>query len=320
MQCAGLSSKLNSFDRVLSVVAPSLVFMQETKIRKPIRTDNTDNYQIFQLPRTNSKGGGVALCAIKHLQPVLIREGDDQAEAISISITTNQMKIWCVCGYTQEKYNEDQKDKFWDFMSREVIEAEDLEQGLLIQMDANAHAGASVLKHDTIPQNNNGKRLCEFLKRHPNVSVVNAMDICEGTVTRIRETVKSVEKSSIDFYIVNDILKPFITKMTIDTNKEFGLTNYAQMKKNKRAIQSDHCPMTLELNIKYSKIKPQRSEHFNFRNRECQRTFKVMTGETNELTKCFENNLSPIMQINMWEKKLFQIIFKYRNTGYIYNL
>ena len=86
-------------------------------------------------------------------------------------------------------------------------------------MDANARAGASLLKHDMIPQNNNGKRLCDFLKRHPNVSVVDAMDICEGTVTRIRETVKSVEKSSIDFYIVNDMLKPFITNITIDTKK-----------------------------------------------------------------------------------------------------
>ena len=277
--------------------------MQETKVTKPIRTEHTSGYDIFQLPRINFNGGGVALCAVKHLQPVLLREGDNETEAISVSITTNQMKIRCVCGYTQEKYSDDQKEKFWDFMSREVLEAEDAEQGIIIQMDSNAHAGTYVLKHDMIPQNNNGRRLCEFLKRHPNISVVNAMDICDGTVTRIRETVKSVEKSSIDFYLVNDILKPFIIKMTIDTKKEFCLTNYAHIKKNKQAIQSDHCPMTLQLRIKYSKIKPQRNEHFNFRNSECQNIFKTLTEETDELTQCFENNLPAIKQINLWEKK-----------------
>ena len=201
LQCAGLGSKLQSFDRVLSEVMPSLVFMQETKINIPIKTDHTDNYNIFQLPRTNSKGGGVALCVVKHLKPVLVGEGDNEVEAISVMITTKQMKIRCVCGYTQEKYNDDQKDKFWEFISREVMEAEENQQGILIQMDANAHAGASVIKHDMLPQNNNGKRLCAFLSQHPSVTVVNAMDLCEGTVTRIRKTVKSVEKSTIDFIL-----------------------------------------------------------------------------------------------------------------------
>ena len=84
--------------------------MQETKESKPIKTKHTDTYQTFQLQRTNSKGGGVALLALKHLQPVLIREGDDDAEAISVMITTKKLKIKCVVGYTQEKYNDNQKE------------------------------------------------------------------------------------------------------------------------------------------------------------------------------------------------------------------
>ena len=115
LQCAGLNSKLQSFDRVLFEVAPSIVFMQETKVSKPIMTNYTGSYQIFQLARTNLKGGGVALLALKHLQPVLIREGDDDAEAISVMITTNKLKVRCIVGYTQEKYNDNQKEKFLDF-------------------------------------------------------------------------------------------------------------------------------------------------------------------------------------------------------------
>ena len=266
-------------------------------MNKAIKTKFTDNYQIFQLARTNSKGGGVALLALKHLQPVLIREGDDDAEAISVMIETNTLKVRCVVGYTQEKYNINQKEKFWNFLSKEVIGAEQEGQGLLIQMDSNAHAGSSMLPHDMIPQNNNGKLLLAFVAQHPSISVVNAMDLCEGTVTRIRETVKTVERSTIDFFLVNTILKPFITKMTIDTQKEFGLTNYAQMKTNKKAIQSDHCPMKLEMDIQYSNIKPKRIEHFNLRNKVCQESFKDETEKSKIFEDCFENISTPLTQI-----------------------
>ena len=175
-------------------------------------------------------------------------------------------------------------------------------------MDSNAHAGPSMLAHDVIPQNQNGKRLLAFLARNPCLSVVNAMDICEGTVTRIRKTVKGVERSTIDFYIVNNTFKPFITKMTIDTDKEYGLTNFAQIKINKRPIQSDHCPLMLKANITYSKIKPERIEHFNMRNTECQQKFKTITDETQIFEDCFNDSLPPLKQIETWHKKLNKTI------------
>ena len=136
------------------------------------------------------------------------------------------------------------------------------------------------------------------------------MDLCEGTETRIRETVNNVEKSTIDFYLVNSTIKPFITKMTIDTEIEFCLSNFAQIKANRKVIQSDHCPMKLEINIQYSNIKPQRIEHFNLRNTKCQESFKKETEETNLFDNCFNNNLPPLKQIKGWQKKFKQTIHK----------
>ena len=177
-------------------------------------------------------------------------------------------------------------------------------------MDSNAHAGPSMLPHDMLPQNQNGKLLLAFLAQHPSISVVNAMNVCEGTVTRIKETVKSVEKSTIDFYLVNSTIKPSFKKMTIDTEKEYGLTNFAQIKTNKKAIQSDHCPMKLEMNIEYSNTKPERVEHFNLRNQKCQATFKNETDKTSTFEKCFENDSPPLTQMKLWKKKFNQAIHK----------
>ena len=98
--------------------------------------------------------------------------------------------------------------------------------------------------------------------------------------------------------------------MTIDTEKEFCLTNFAQIKSNKKAIQSDHCPMKLEINIQYSHIKPQRIEHFNLRNKKCQESFKNETEKTSIFENCFKINSTPLTQIKTWQKKFNQIIHK----------
>ena len=59
---AGLSSKLHSFDKIL----------QETKMKVigKIKTENAKNYQIFELVRKSSCGGGLAIGVLNDLTPV----------------------------------------------------------------------------------------------------------------------------------------------------------------------------------------------------------------------------------------------------------
>ena len=54
-------------------------------------------------------------------------------------------------------------------------------------MDGNLHAGPALLKNDTNLQNRHGKLFIEFLERNPSLIVVNALDVCEGFITRKRE-------------------------------------------------------------------------------------------------------------------------------------
>ena len=48
---AGLSSKLDSFENMLKSLMPSVVFLEETKLKQQgrIKTDESKKYQIFQL-------------------------------------------------------------------------------------------------------------------------------------------------------------------------------------------------------------------------------------------------------------------------------
>ena len=59
---AGLSSKLHSFDKLLSDVTPGVFFVQETKMRRigNIKTPNVKKYQVFELVRKSKGCGGLA--------------------------------------------------------------------------------------------------------------------------------------------------------------------------------------------------------------------------------------------------------------------
>ena len=61
-----------------------------------------------------------------------------------------------------ETSQKERKNMLWEYLEREVIEAETKCQGLIIQIDANASLGPDLLKGDPNPQNQNGKLFADF--------------------------------------------------------------------------------------------------------------------------------------------------------------
>ena len=131
-------------------------------------------------------------------------------------------------------------------------------------MDGNLWAGNEVVKGDPNCCNNNGKLCNEFLQKHPYLTVVNSLDICEGKITRRRVTTKKTEEAILDFFIVCDKLAAFIERLVIDEDKQFPLSRYTKCGKK----DSNHITMILEMNIKYCMKKPERIEVFNFKDAE----------------------------------------------------
>ena len=177
-------------------------------------------------------------------------------------------------------------------------------------MDGNLHAGPELIKDDPNPQNKNGKMFMDFLKRNPSLIVVNTLDICEGLVTRRREFTSKVEEAVLDFFLVNEKMRPFLKKMIIDEKREYGLQNFAQYNKNKRVIESDHNGEILELDIEFSYRKQERKEMFNLKNKACQAAFKMETEHNDNLAKVFDNDLPFEVQCNIWFKNFNDILHK----------
>ena len=75
------------------------------------------------------------------------------------------------------------------YIEFELIEAENVGQGLVVQIDADASLGPNLIENDPYPQNANGKMFADFLGRNPVLTGVNSLNICKGIITRHRKTI-----------------------------------------------------------------------------------------------------------------------------------
>ena len=98
--------------------------------------------------------------------------------------------------------------------------------------------------------------------------------------------------------------------MKVDEEKEFGLLNLAQIKKNGRIIETDHNGLIIDMDVNLERRKPERRELFNLRNKAGQEAFYQETETNEELLKCFENNLPLDVQSAKWKKAFENVLHK----------
>ena len=98
--------------------------------------------------------------------------------------------------------------------------------------------------------------------------------------------------------------------MIIDEEKQFNLLNLSQLKKNKRIIETDHNGLVLEMELDVGKVKPEREEIFNLRNKSCQEAFFEETETNQELIHCFKTDLPLKIQSLKWKKSLNNVLHK----------
>ena len=316
VNAAGIASKIESFDKMLFDRKPSVWFLQETK-RKPtdtnIKSNNLVNYQVFEMKRTKTKkeggkgfnGGGLAVGALHDLNPVLISHGSDEAECMTIEVTTGMTRVRCITGYgPQESDIISRKYKFWNYLEKEVHSASSEDVGIIIEMDSNAWAGNEIIPNDPNKQNSNGHMLEMFLKRNKNLTIINSLPICEGTITRKRKTLCLNEESILDLFIVCDKVLPNVIKMQVDEQGVNQLTNYYGTTHNKKPTETDHSKVELDIDWKFKIQKPQRIEAYNYRSQECQKYFKNITSNTTAISSCLESKEPFQKQIKKWEHTL----------------
>ena len=130
---------------------------------------------------------------------------------VQAKTANNNIRIINAYGPQEDNYNKDKIYEFWQELEQEILSAKDDNCLVLIQLDANAKLGSDIIKDDPHIMTENGQLLLDIMERQ-NLSVVNAMEECKGTITRERITTTRVEKSVIDFVIVCERMKESVKK------------------------------------------------------------------------------------------------------------
>ena len=175
---------------------------------------------------------------------MLISEYSEDFELIVIEIKIQNKEIRIMTGYgPQETWSEEDRMPFFLALEQEIIKAEMQGKSMIIEMDSNIKLGPLIIPNDPHCQFGNGKILADVIDRHGLIVANGLTDKCEGTITRRRVTVDSIEESIIDHLIVSEDLKENLESVIIDEKRNSVLTHIVKTKKGTKTSMSDHNPI-----------------------------------------------------------------------------
>ena len=284
---AGINAKKESFYSLINRFKPSAITVQESKMNKPGMI-KIPGYQVFEKVRKNRKGGGILTAAVDDIKPILVSNGEDGNEILTIQVEIGSKKLRIINAYGPQEDDENQRILgFWQNLEAEVMNSKDNDCLTLVEMDANAKVGMEVIKNDPHSTTNNGKFLLDLVSRQ-NMFIGNAEELCTGTITRERKVEKNTEKSVIDYILMCDKMQKFLTEMVIDEERIHVLHRYLKTKSGRKMITSDHNIMFSRFSIEFSKqSRKVREEFFKFKCVESQKLFYEETSSSATLSSCF---------------------------------
>ena len=204
---------------------------------------------------------------------------------------------------------------FWMALEQEIVAAKELNCAVLLQLDANAKVGRTVISSDPNEMSENGRQFLNLIERE-NLHLLNYSPLCKGVITRQRTTTQCVERSVIDYVITCERLHVYLENMLIDEDQIFSLVKYASMKGLPKIVKSDHNILFTKFNIQYQNVitRNQRKELFNLKNVDCQKRFTEVTEENKKLLKCFQSTKTFPEQCNVFFKSLDDVLHQsFRN-------
>ena len=236
---AGLKGKLLSLRNEIKESNAAIFTVQETHYSEKGKI-SVEGFEIFESIRKKEKGG-TAMGVHHSLDPILIKEYNDDFEMICVEIAIANKKIRVITGYgPQESWQESSRLPFFHALEEEVVKAINDGKEIIIEMDSNSKLGPDVIANDPHSQSENGKILWDIIYRNGLIVVNGMLEKCKGSITRRRETVNGVEQSIIDHVIVSHGLKEDIERLVID---ESGNKDKYKSIKHQQSIRNDPIQM-----------------------------------------------------------------------------
>ena len=123
--------------KAVKVATKSFLFADCTQVNS-LKKDDLD-FVVYEKVRNKKAGGGVAIAAKKDLNPILIFEGEEDVEALTIDIHPKNIIISCTSAYgPQLRDTPEKKSNFWKFLDKVADSAWEEGKGFYLQGDLNS--------------------------------------------------------------------------------------------------------------------------------------------------------------------------------------
>ena len=178
---------------------------------------------------------------------------------------------------------------------------------IILLGDFNAKLGFDVINHDMNPMSKNGEKLFNLFCKY-NLTLLNTLDFCEGTHTRIHRYKSRIEKSILDYVFVSSDLKKNVISMCIDEQKQF--TPWRNLKSGKRF--PDHCAIKFQLDSKvFVKEKHSKSTQvWNFNDPDGWEKFNKLTNSINMSESMWRASEHTELSYQSWKFNLNSILHR----------
>ena len=235
---------------------------------------------------------------------------DEDLEILTVQAKVGNFTCRFINAYgPSEGCSRDEKTiAFYAKLDQEIKNSKMFGHMTCLQLDANAKLGYDVIKGDPHCMSSNGELLYDVINRN-NMIVCNALENCNGSITRQRSTAKGTEASIIDYFIICQDMYTYFQSMKIDDVNV--LTRYFKKKDKIYVTKSDHNVLICQFSQKWNsdmKTRKDRYEVFNFKNKEGLKKYQMLTSST-ELQDCFQG-ASLVDATNIWFRKFKNILYR----------
>ena len=245
----GFRSKKFALEKELKKIKPSIVLINETQLSGKAKV-SLRSYTSWSRNRGEQRCGGVATCVSQQFKDSAlgVGEGSGNDEFLVTRFDCFNPALSVInCYGEQRKTTKDEVEAKWFRLRKEMEASRSRNDFCLLAGDLNKLVGCDALG---VPGNHpelsvGGKLLRELLATR-NWFLVNALG--EGVVEGgpfTREDPASMKLSCLDLFIVSRELKPYVSKLLIDSDRKFKIGRTLKSKGKHKFIYPDHFPWLL---------------------------------------------------------------------------
>ena len=270
----GIKSKVDSLSEIVTEVEPTILCLVETHMSKSEQID-IPGYKVYRSDISAYAGGiliGVKEKVSNVMTQILERKEVGQSLWLLMDNTRIRLRIGIIYAPQESQSSVNDLKVIYREIEDQAEEAKRNKEMLLVLGDFNCKIG------DAIPGNDNrvskGGRLLQKMVLKKSLTILNAENICNGLWTRVQHG-KKLQKSVIDYMVVNDDLKRKVYKMTVDEEKLYGAyhKDFAGKK-----THSDHNAILLNTDLTLAE---QKSEKKGIMTRKSYCKYKLLLQEYN---------------------------------------